>query len=290
MLRKLCISLVFAFGALVAGVAGAQTAPLANAPVAAVRSADPSAQQIYAAAADGRLGEARQMVDQVLRDHPDNAKAHYVAAEVYARSGALTRARQELHMAQQLSPGLPFARPAAVAALERELGAGRMLPASRGISLGGILLVLGIGALIYALLRRRSAMAGPYPQTYGGNGPGGYGPNAYGPNPYGPTPYGPGYGAPMGSGLMGNLATGLAVGAGVAAGEELVEHALGHRGGVVPDAEAAPMPDPGVNADMGGSDFGITDGSSWDAGSGGDSFGGGDWGGGGDMGGGGDWT
>jgi uncharacterized membrane protein YgcG len=289
MFHKVLICLMFAAALAGAGVATAQLAPLGDAPVATsatARAAEPNAQQIYAAAAAGNLGEARQMVEQVLHKYPQSARAHYVAAEVYARSGSLTRARQELHTAEQLSPGLSFVRPAAVAALERELGAGRMLPAQHGFSWGAIVLVLGIGALILALLRRRRMVAAPFGQPYAP-----YGANPYGPGnaPY-PGGYGPGYGAPMGGGLMGNLATGLAVGAGVAAGEGLVEHALGHHagGGIIPNADAAGMPDPGVNSDMGGSDFGITDGGSWDGG-GGDPFGGGDLGGG-DMGGGGDWT
>ena len=282
MFHKTLISLMFAVALAGGGVASAQLAPLGDAPVAtpASQTAVPSLQQIYAAADAGNLGEARQMIEQVLHSYPNSARAHYVAAQVYARSGSLMRARQELHTAEQLSPGLSFARPDAVAALERELGAGRMLPVRHGVSWGGVVLVLAIVAVIFALMRRRSAVAGPYGQAY----------PPYGANPYGPVNpgYGQGYGAPMGGGLMGNLATGLAVGAGVAAGEELVEHALGHRagGGFIPNADAAGMPDPGANSDMGGSDFGITDGGSWD--SGGD-FGGGDSGGG-DMGGGGDWT
>jgi uncharacterized protein len=294
MFHKALISMVLAAALGGAGIAAAQVSPLANATEAPVttRPADPSAQQIYAAAAAGNLGEARQMVEQVLRDYPSSARAHYVAAEVYARSGELVRARQELHTAEQLSPGLSFARPAAVAALERELGAGRMLPVSHGASWGGIVLVLAIGALIYALLRRRAAAVNPYNQPYAP-----YGANPYGPGsgPY-PGGYGPGYGAPMGggSGLMGSLATGLAVGAGVAAGEELVQHAFGSRsaGGIIPNADASGLPDPGVNSDMGGSDFGITDGGSWDSGGGADPFGGGGDMGGGDFGGGGggDWT
>jgi hypothetical protein len=37
------------------------------------------------------------MMDQVLRDHPQSAQAHAVAAELYARGGASPRARQEAH-------------------------------------------------------------------------------------------------------------------------------------------------------------------------------------------------
>ncbi len=67
------------------------------------------------------------------------------------------------------------------------------------------------------------------------------------------------------------------------AGEELAHHFLdGNRteGNVVPRDDDRPPPNP--NADMGGNDFGVNDGGTWDDNSGGDDFGGG--------GGGDDWT
>ncbi|HTW75917.1 MAG TPA: tetratricopeptide repeat protein [Steroidobacteraceae bacterium] len=293
-------ALLVAAGALAhSGAAHAQALPGA----AAVAHADPSSQQIYAVARAGNLAEARAMIEQVLRDYPANGKAHWVAAEVYARSGDFARARAELSTAQSLSPGLPFATAASVASLQQQLASGRAygVPAHRGISWGGVVLLVGVAALIYALVRRRSAALARYGAPYGQ--PGVYpGPN----NPYGPYPNVGPYGASGmptmmggGSGLMGNLATGLAVGAGVAAGEELVQHALGGGGGsLLPGAGAAPLSDAAVgapNADMGGPDFGLTGNGSWDDGSGGGGDpGGGDLGGGdlggGDLGGGGDWT
>jgi hypothetical protein len=75
------------------------------------------------------------------------------------------------------------------------------------------------------------------------------------------------------------------VGAGVVAGEELAHHFLdGNREGgtVVPPGGDYPA---NPNGDMGGNDFGVNDGGSWDDGGG---SGGGDLGGGG--GGGDDWT
>jgi hypothetical protein len=86
----------------------------------------------------------------------------------------------------------------------------------------------------------------------------------------------------MGSNIAGGLASGLAVGAGVVAGEELAHHFLdGNReGNVVPRGDDYPPPNP--NGDMGGNDFGVNGGSSWDDSSGGDV--------GGDVGGGDDWT
>jgi hypothetical protein len=49
------------------------------------------------------------MMIRVLHDHPKSAKAHYVAAEVNAASGNFALGRQELRIAQELAPGLPFA-------------------------------------------------------------------------------------------------------------------------------------------------------------------------------------
>jgi hypothetical protein len=264
---------------------------------AALAQNDPSEHQIYEAARSGHLAEAQQMVDQVLRDHPRSAEAHYVAAEVYAREGDVSRARQELSTAEQIAPGLPFLKNArALPELQAQLAAESQsarpvftVPYSRphaSIPWGFILIVVAGIAVLWRVVRRRAA-ASAYQQYSGGavaTGPG-YGP---GPGPgYGPG-YGPSYGgAPgVGSGIAGGLASGLAVGAGVVAGEELAHHFLDSDrpvGGVAPPV-APEQVDP--NADMGGNDFGVSDSSgSWDDNGGGsDSFGV-DSGGGGD-----DWT
>jgi hypothetical protein len=89
----------------------------------------------------------------------------------------------------------------------------------------------------------------------------------------------------MGSSIARGLGTGLAVGAGVLAAEEIGRRMFGH------DANAAPLQqgtgntpsldqiDEGMrhnlNTDMGGDDFGIADGGSWDDGGGGGDLGGG---------------
>lgn len=245
---------------------------------------DPTLHQIYEAAQAGRLPQAQQMMDQVLRDHPQSGKAHYVAAELYAREGNFPAARRELGSAQTLAPGLPFARPASVQALQRELAQGQ---AYRGSGIAGapayarphsgfpwgwaLLLIVAIAVLVGIFRRRASPTV--YTQYPGGAtapvGPAGYGPG-----------YGPGYGGPgVGSGIAGGLASGLAVGAGVVAGEELAHHFLdGDRreGNVYPVNDPGPSPE---NGDMGGSDFGVSDGGSWDDGGsvGGDVSGGDDW-------------
>ncbi len=253
-------------------------------------AAGPTPHDIYEAAKSGHLDQAQTMMNQVLREHPQSGEAHYVAAELYAREGNLSAARSELATAETLAPGLPFAKAGSVQRLQAELAQGsssRMAPhhensrVQPAIPWGFILLVVGIIAVIWAIARRRNATA--VYQQYGGGGPvaaGGVPPG------YGPTPgYGPGYGpAPgVGSGIASGLASGLAVGAGVVAGEELAHHFLdGNRteGNVVPRDDDRPPPNP--NADMGGNDFGVNDGGTWDDNSGGDDFGGG--------GGGDDWT
>jgi hypothetical protein len=230
------------------------------------------------------------MIGQVLRDKPQSAKAHFVAAEVYARAGDLATARRELATAETLQPGLPFEPPASVAALRAQLsgtriasGAPAYAPSRPSVPWGLIVAIVGGVALVWIFMRRRTAYP-QYPGTLPAAGPG----VPPGPGPY-PYPYGPGGVAPYGggSGIMGNLATGLAVGAGVAAGEEVVHRILDpSHGGVVPAANAGELerPPSSENADMGGAGFGVSDPGSWDdsgSGWGGDA-GGGD--------GGGDWT
>ncbi len=239
------------------------------------RAGDPDAHEIYQAAEAGHMAQAESMVEQVLRDHPESARAHYVAAEVYARAGELPRARAELSRAEALKPGLSFAKPTSVSELRQQLE-GRNRPAFDGRggtpdhSFPWMWLLLGAG-MLWLVFRLVSQFQRPRPVL----------------NPYGTgrsddpnalpgvlPPAGP---APAGGGLMHNLATGLAVGAGVAAGEALVEH-------MIPGAEAREAPfhehtagvAPDSNADLGGEDFGLNDTSSWsdDSGSGSD---GGDW-------------
>src|SRR5664279_151989 len=85
-------------------------------------AADPTVDQIYAAAQSGHLDQAQQMMTQVLADHPNSSQAHYVQAELYAREGKTTLARSELATAEQLKPGLPFANPRSVQELKAQLG------------------------------------------------------------------------------------------------------------------------------------------------------------------------
>lgn len=238
----------------------------------AVFAADtPTLHQIYEAAQAGRLNDAQGMINQVLKDHPNSAKAHYVNAEILAKTGHLVEAREELNNAQRLEPGLPFVSPQAVQQLKgmvSETHTG-LLPMTasqepqQGFPWGW--LMLGAGAIvvitfIMRALSRPNASQAAYPVNYqSGIPPAGYMPAAGG----GYAPAAPG----MGSGIMSGLATGAALGAGMVAGEALAHHFMdGNRGDANLNPQAQPI-DTAWNTqadNMGGTDFGIADNASWD--------------------------
>lgn len=274
-MRLLYKTSLFAFVLFLATLAPAATPP-----------DEPSLQQVYQAAQAGRLQEAQQMMDQVLQAHPRSAKAHYVRAELLARQGSLAQAREELRSAEALAPGLPFARPEALASLRRQLSlADRATvpalaapPAPVPASSAPIwpwLLLAGGGALLALLLARRRAVPALPAAVPGGLGGaqtmGRADPvPAYG-APYGGGAYG-GYGAAqpadsLGSRLAGGLATGVAVGAGIVAAEAIGRHVLGdapRAAGTGYAAQTGGFEPVFANADMGGQDFGVRDASSWD--------------------------
>lgn len=234
-------------------------------------AADPTLHEVYQAAEAGNLKQADSMMAQVLRDHPNSAKAHYVEAQVLAREGRVDAARAELAMAERLEPGLPFAKPDSVRELTARLQApaasaavaapGAPVQAAPAIPWGmlilGVLLVAAVIFFIRALNRQRAVPPAVVP-SYGAGG--GMAP-----------PYGLGGGGPMappsggmGSGILGGLATGAAVGAGVVAGEALMHRLMdGGSHGDVPAATPVDVP-MGSGYDMGGSDFGVADDASWD--------------------------
>jgi len=253
---------------------------------------DPTLHQVYQAAQSGNFSEAQRMMDQVLRDHPNSAKAHYVEAELLAKQGRFTAAESELATAERLEPGLPFAKPQAVAEIKQRISTSRALRpsaasgfaraassgsapvASSGIPWRTLLLGVGVVAIVLWVVRAMRRSSATYPAN---------GPTTSGPVPPG-QPYGPGAAAPLGagggigSGILGGLATGAALGAGMVAGQALA-HRLGGghsgEGGATPMVGGEqPMPD-----DMGGNDFGVADSSSWDDGGGfvGGAGGGDDW-------------
>lgn len=174
----------------------------------------------------------------------------------------------------------------------------------------GLMLLLGAGVvgLVVWLIRRKPAASlpmSPPAAVPAGIGSGLNGPQSFGSgaapmyNPPGQAAYGqpgygqPGYGQPgfgqqpagtgMGGRVMGGLATGLAVGAGVMAAQAIGKNLMGNNENAS-NSNAAHVngeagnrfePLPG-NADLGGQNFGMNDGASWDDAGGGD-IAGGDW-------------
>lgn len=251
---------------------------------------DASMHDVYLAAEAGKFSEAQAMMDKVLHDHPNSAKAHFVEAELLAKQGRLSGAADELNTAERLKPGLPFAKPQAIQKLKSQIASitssGQQTishsyaPAhSNGLPWGMIFLIIGLIAFIYLaakwMTRRNlpNISTGSYP--YANNGV----PQQYGNlQPYGSSPASmmPPTSGGIGSGILGGLATGAALGAGMVAGEALVHHFTdgdhnSSNNSLFNDANASVTPE--SYNDMGGSDFGVADNSSWDD----DSGGGDDW-------------
>jgi len=224
--------------------------------------------EVYKAVQSGQLAKADVMMKEVLQNHPNSAKAHYVAAELYLKEGKFDVARNHFMTAQNLAPGLPFAQPESVQKLQVQLAnsAGNSVASTSSIFSNpifwGLIAILVVGIII--VMRRRKAEAvqvynapsAGYPGTPGG--PAGY-------------PGGPGYpGAPaaggMGGGLMGSLATGAALGAGMYAGQALASNLMGGHDSNHSNAN------PNMNQVSGPAstdpNFGVNDASSWDDGGG----------------------
>jgi hypothetical protein len=247
---------------------------------AAFAQPDATLGQVYEAERTGHLDEAQRLMQPVLRNHPNSAKAHYVEAELLAQRNHRAEARDELAAADRLAPGLPFARPDAVQSLRRELAeparggneSGALkegsTPAAPGSRPWGVLIAIAGGAIAaWALMRLGKPASAPAPASFG--------------SPYGAAtlnPRWPGAGAGItpdasfGGPLARGLATGLAVGAGMAAAEALGNRVLGRSGDAVHEppsqrhAHSGPTPDgPNTRPDVAWHDFGIDDGSAWDA-------------------------
>ncbi|QKM64979.1 hypothetical protein DCO17_06890 [Polynucleobacter tropicus] len=221
--------------------------------------------EVSQAIQSGQLAKADTMMKEVLQNHPNSAKAHYIASELYLREGKIDAARQAFVQAENLAPGLPFAQPESVQRLQAELRAGTV-PAHTNVNAGvgsiftspmfWILIAILIFGIMFFMRKRQQPVEVYNAPTANGPYPGA---------PGAPGAYPPGYpGAPSaGSGLMGSLATGAALGAGMVAGEALASHLMGggqhansgnvnngfnQVGGIAPDAP----------------NFGVSDASSWD--------------------------
>jgi uncharacterized protein len=261
MLKKFSIQMMLVASAMVA--------------TASMAAEDPTLHQVYQAAQAGKLGEAQTMMTQVLHDHPNSAKAHFVEAELLGKQGRLANAESELNTAERLAPGLPFAKPQTVQNLKNRIAqthvTSNFMPATVSAGSGGAgelpwgMILIGIGVIAAIMFAIRSMNRNNTSVTPFGGGAR-YG-ASYPSQPYGTNGMAPPMGQSgggLGSGIMGGLATGAAMGAGIVAGEALMHHFTdGNRQNVNP----APSTDNAWNTaqdDMGGTDFGIADNASWD--------------------------
>jgi uncharacterized protein len=258
----------------------------------AMAQSEPTLNQVYEAANAGKLEQAQVMMQQVLVAHPDSGKAHFVQAELSARQGNLSRARDELALAEKLAPGLPFAKSGAAQNLRNQLAAKgssestskaatsssapvrSAAPASAASSFPwGMALALGAGVLaLVVFLTRKKAPAPAQPQPFApaasaanAQGSGLSGPQTFGAaSGAGPASGQPGYGQPayghaagngLGGKVMGGLATGLAVGAGVMAAQAIGKNLMGGNNNENP-AHPQAAADNGHEALAGNSDLG----------------------------------
>jgi hypothetical protein len=239
--------------------------------------------QVYLATESGKFNEAQSMMDKVLRDHPNSAKAHFVEAELLAKQGLFSNAGVELNIAERLQPGLPFTKPEALQSLKSRISspsngvmqpnintARQSIPSTVKNWMPSVLLIFGIGLIVLLIgfiSRRNSRMISA--NNYAGNAPC---PNLppVGASGADPVMRQPATGG-MGSGIMGGLATGATLGAGVVAGEALLHRIIdGNKNNVIPEPPLNAVSPWNTssnmteNNDMGGTDFGIADASSWD--------------------------
>ena len=217
----------------------------------------PTQQQVEAQVRQGNYAQAESMMREVVAARPDNARAHYVYAEILAHGGKLAQAADEARAARTIDPDVKFTDPEKFrtfeasllraqnpaprtlptpAPAETRIAQQRVAPATASTGVPGWVWLAGLGAIGFVLWRmfarsRAASMAGgavapgagsgaPMPSGVPGAPYGGGVPGAPG------AAYGPGY-APQrpGSGMLG---VGLGAAGGVAAGM-LAERMLNSR-------------------------------------------------------------
>jgi len=86
-------------------------------------AASPTEQQVQAALSRGDYAGAQQMLAEVVQDHPRNARAHYLYAQVLDRNGHATDALAQLNLAHQADPAMSFTQPSRLATVEQHIRA-----------------------------------------------------------------------------------------------------------------------------------------------------------------------
>jgi len=245
----------------------------------------PTIHQVYQTAESGDLSGAHQMVEQVLKAHPESAKAHFVDAEILVRQGNLANARSELATAEKLAPGLPFAKPNAVKNIKQRISENNQNEIINTIASEAtpsnekpfpwMMLIIGVGAVVLIVLVFKSFFSRKT-DTYPAQGNGGYDAPSAQRYPNTNAPFNPSQnGGGIGSNIASGLAAGAAAGVGIVAGEALMHHFMddsssGRSNENVNNSSFANNDIQPSNT-MDDPDFGVTDSSSWDNDSFGDS-------------------
>ena len=242
-----------------------------------VAAAEPTVKEIYQTAQTDRA-QALNMINEVIKNRPNSARAYYIQSELLLQSGKKVEAKAAFLKSQSLDPALSFARPESVERLRTALGIKKSSNAL-GIdtdsmilwACGGLFVLL----LVMFMVRRRPSQPEYSPSYNLQNRP--ITPyqaatnTASVPNqPTGaPQAATPAPQAPAGNGLMGSLAQGAVMGVGVAAGATLANHLLnGNKASAAPaEPTAAAAQAPSYTPD---SNFGFSDsGGDWGDDSGG---------------------
>ncbi|WP_321952956.1 tetratricopeptide repeat protein [Paraburkholderia bannensis] len=87
----------------------------------AALAAVPSVQQIESAMSQGDWQRADSGLTQVLQAHPDNARAHYLYAQVLNREGRYADALTQVEQAKSLDPQIRFTQPQRFAQVEAKI-------------------------------------------------------------------------------------------------------------------------------------------------------------------------
>lgn len=89
--------------------------------VSGLAFAVPSVQQIESAMSQGDWQRADSGLTQVLQAHPDNARAHYLYAQVLNREGRYADALTQVEQAKSLDPQIRFTQPQRFAQVEAKI-------------------------------------------------------------------------------------------------------------------------------------------------------------------------
>jgi len=88
---------------------------------AAAFAAVPTAGQIEQSMTQGNWSQADSQLNEVLQAHPNNAKAHYLYAQVLDREGRSSDALAQVQQARTLDPAIKFTDPSRFNAMEARI-------------------------------------------------------------------------------------------------------------------------------------------------------------------------